>query len=109
MKTRNSRRTSCRALIAALLLVIGGTTRSADTPTLKYAYKELFYIGTAINRNIVTGAPSRAGFSNRTLEQVQTDVALVKERFNHLRNSLWLEIIGPDFIAKAFEYAHEAG
>lgn len=25
-----------------------------------------------------------------------------------LRNSLWLEIIGPDFIAKAFEFAHEA-
>lgn len=25
-----------------------------------------------------------------------------------LRNSLWLEIIGPDFIAKAFHYAHEA-
>ncbi len=27
---------------------------------------------------------------------------------NDLRNSLWLEIIGPDFIAKAFQYAHEA-
>ena len=27
---------------------------------------------------------------------------------NILRNSLWLQIIGPDFIAKAFEYAHEA-
>jgi endo-1,4-beta-xylanase len=27
---------------------------------------------------------------------------------NTLRNSLWLQIIGPDFIAKAFEYAHEA-
>jgi endo-1,4-beta-xylanase len=27
---------------------------------------------------------------------------------NILRNSLWLEIIGPDFITKAFEYAHEA-
>jgi endo-1,4-beta-xylanase len=27
---------------------------------------------------------------------------------NLLRNSLWLEIIGPDFIAKAFQYAHEA-
>ena len=26
---------------------------------------------------------------------------------NVLRNSLWLEIVGPDFIAKAFEYAHE--
>ena len=27
---------------------------------------------------------------------------------NLLRNSLWLEIIGPDFIARAFQYAHEA-
>ena len=27
---------------------------------------------------------------------------------NILRNSLWRQIIGPDFIAKAFEYAHEA-
>ena len=27
---------------------------------------------------------------------------------NTLRNSLWEQIIGPDFIAKAFEYAHEA-
>jgi endo-1,4-beta-xylanase len=27
---------------------------------------------------------------------------------NVLRNSLWREIIGPDFIAKAFQYAHEA-
>jgi endo-1,4-beta-xylanase len=25
-----------------------------------------------------------------------------------LRNSLWVQIIGPDFIAKAFQYAHEA-
>jgi endo-1,4-beta-xylanase len=27
---------------------------------------------------------------------------------NVLRKSLWSEIIGPDFIAKAFQYAHEA-
>ena len=27
---------------------------------------------------------------------------------NLLRNSLWLQIIGPDLIPKAFEYAHEA-
>lgn len=27
---------------------------------------------------------------------------------NLLRNSLWLRIIGPDYITKAFEYAHEA-
>ena len=25
-----------------------------------------------------------------------------------LRNSLWRQIIGPDFVAKAFEFAHEA-
>lgn len=34
--------------------------------------------------------------------------ALADRGTNILRNSLWLEIIGPDFIAKAFEYAHEA-
>jgi len=34
--------------------------------------------------------------------------ALADGGTNVLRNSLWLEIIGPDFIAKAFEYAHEA-
>ncbi|HVR35767.1 MAG TPA: endo-1,4-beta-xylanase, partial [Methylomirabilota bacterium] len=27
---------------------------------------------------------------------------------NVLRDSLWLQIIGPDYIAKAFQYAHEA-
>src|SRR6185436_2038604 len=27
---------------------------------------------------------------------------------NVLRNSLWLDIIGPDFLNKAFQYAHEA-
>ena len=27
---------------------------------------------------------------------------------NVLRSSLWTEIVGPDFIAKAFQYAHEA-
>lgn len=34
--------------------------------------------------------------------------ALADGGTNVLRNSLWLEIIGPDFIAKAFEFAHEA-
>ena len=34
--------------------------------------------------------------------------ALSDDGTNVLRNSLWLEIIGPDFIARAFEYAHEA-
>ena len=34
--------------------------------------------------------------------------AIADNGTNVLRNSLWSEIIGPDFIAKAFEYAHEA-
>lgn len=34
--------------------------------------------------------------------------ALADSGTNLLRNSLWLQIIGPDFIAKAFEYAHAA-
>lgn len=34
--------------------------------------------------------------------------ALADNGTNILRNSLWLEIIGPDFIAEAFQYAHEA-
>ena len=34
--------------------------------------------------------------------------ALADGGTNVLRNSLWEQIIGPDFIAKAFEYAHEA-
>lgn len=34
--------------------------------------------------------------------------ALAEGGTNLLRQSLWLEIIGPDYIAKAFQYAHEA-
>lgn len=34
--------------------------------------------------------------------------AIADNGTNILRNSLWLEIVGPDFIAKAFQYAHEA-
>jgi len=34
--------------------------------------------------------------------------AIADQGTNILRNSMWLQIIGPDFIAKAFEYAHEA-
>lgn len=34
--------------------------------------------------------------------------AIADQGTNILRNSLWLQIIGPDYIAKAFEYAHEA-
>lgn len=34
--------------------------------------------------------------------------ALADRGTNVLRNSLWFEIIGPDYLAKAFQFAHEA-
>ena len=36
------------------------------------------------------------------------DEALADGSDEVLRNSYWMQIIGPDFIAKAFQYAHEA-
>jgi endo-1,4-beta-xylanase len=66
-------------LVLAALLAIGTTGRSADKPTLKDAYQDQFLVGTAINRSIATGNPFR-----RTSEQVQKDIALVKEQFNQI-------------------------
>ena len=43
MKTPISSHSSCVGLLIALLLTIGATARSADTPTLKDAYKDYFY------------------------------------------------------------------
>jgi endo-1,4-beta-xylanase len=67
---------------------------------------------------------SRDELLQRMREHIHTVVGRYKDRIkvwdvvnealadgqgtNVLRNSLWLEIVGPDFIAKAFQYAHEA-
>jgi endo-1,4-beta-xylanase len=68
-------------LITVMLLSVGLTARSAETAvTLKDTFKDHFMVGTAINRNITTGA---AGF-RRTAEEVSKDVALVKEQFNQI-------------------------
>jgi len=85
------------AVLTAVLLAIRVTAQSADTPipTLKVAYKDSFHIGTAINRAMATGTTSPAGFFRRTPEQVQSDVALVKQQFNQIvaENDLkWLLI-----------------
>jgi hypothetical protein len=48
--------------------------------TLKEAFKDHFRVGTAINRSIATG---NAGF-RRTAEEVNKDIALVKEQFNQV-------------------------
>jgi len=97
IKTYNLNPSSRIALIATLLLAIGAMARSADTPTLKDAYKDHFYIGAAINRSIATGTPVRTNFFSRTAEQVDTDIALVKEQFNQIspENDLKWALIHP--------------
>ena len=61
------------------------TARSADTPTLKDAYKDHFYVGVAI-----PSAITRPGQDNK-------DVALVKEQFNQIvpENELKWSLVQP--------------
>jgi endo-1,4-beta-xylanase len=84
MKTHGLNLNSRISLLTAMLLALGATARGADTPTLKDAYKGHFYVGAAINRTIATGTAVRADNVNRTLEQVNKDIALVKEQFNQI-------------------------
>ncbi|SPE60855.1 Endo-1,4-beta-xylanase [Verrucomicrobia bacterium] len=97
MKTHNSNLNSRAGLLTAALLAIGATARSADTPTLKEAYQDHFHVGAAINRTIATGAAVRADNVNRTLEQVNKDLALVQEQFNQIspENDLKWALIHP--------------
>src|SRR5208283_5413413 len=84
-------------LLTAVLLALGATARSAETQTLKDAYKDHFYVGAAINRTIATGTAVRADNVNRTSEQVDKDIALVKEQFNQIspENDLKWALIHP--------------
>ncbi|MBI3867367.1 MAG: endo-1,4-beta-xylanase [Verrucomicrobia bacterium] len=69
-------------------------TAAADPPaSLKDTFKEHFLVGTAVNRNMVTGG---AGF-RRTAEQSAKDVALIKEQFNQIspENDLKWQLIHP--------------
>lgn len=78
--------------LTAVLLAISATARSADAPTLKDAYKDHFIVGTAISRTVATGTGFR-----RSQEQVNKDVALVKEQFNQIvpENEMKWQLIHP--------------
>ena len=95
MKNSPSSLGSHIGLLVALLLATGASAQTDKLPTLKDAYKGHFYVGVAINRSIVTGeAP---GFGNRSVEQVNKDIALTKEQFNQTspENDLKWESIHP--------------
>jgi endo-1,4-beta-xylanase len=106
LKTRNSNLRSHIGLLAAMLLVPGGTARSADTPALKDAYRDYFYVGVAINRSVATGAAVQADHVHRTLAEVHKDIALVKEQFNQIapENDLKWALIHPREGADGYDF-----
>ena len=97
MKTHYSNIISNIGLLTTVLLITGATTQSADTPSLKDAYKEHFIIGAAINRTIATGTAVRADNVNRTMEMVHKDIATVMAQYNQIspENDLKWALIHP--------------
>jgi endo-1,4-beta-xylanase len=97
MKTYNLKFSPHIRLLTAVLFAVGATARSAETQTLKDAYKDHFHVGAAINRTIATGAAVRADNVRRNMEQVDKDMALVKEQFDQIspENDLKWALIHP--------------
>src|SRR5689334_17603640 len=89
-----------RILFLAALVAGGVGAEAADT--LKDTFKERFLVGTAVNRNMVTGG---AGF-RRSAEQSAKDVALVKEQFNQIspENDLKWQLIHPREGADGYDF-----
>ena len=93
--------TSMRWLPIILLLACA-RAGSAETPFLKDAFKDHFYVGTAINRAITTGT---GGF-RRSPEQLAKDIAEVKEQFNQIspENDLKWALIQPREGADGYDF-----
>jgi endo-1,4-beta-xylanase len=90
-------------LLSAALLTTGVSAGAADKPaSLKGTFNEHFLVGTAVNRNMVTGG---AGF-RRSAEQSAKDVALVKEQFNQIspENDLKWQLIHPRGGADGYDF-----
>jgi endo-1,4-beta-xylanase len=84
------------------ILVTGAIARAADTPSLKDAFKDHFYVGTAVNRAMATGT---GGF-RRSPEQITKDTAQVKEQFNQIspENDLKWALIHPREAADGYDF-----
>ena len=102
MKTQDLQLPSRIRLFAAVLLAMGATARSADTPSLKDAYTGAFHVGAAINRTMATGS----AFRGRSQEQVNQDIALVKDQFNQVspENDLKWALIHPREGADGYDF-----
>lgn len=84
---------------SALLFALGVSTLAGEA--LKDAFKNDFRVGTAVNRNMVTGSAFR-----RSPEQSAKDVALVKEQFNQIspENDLKWQLIHPREGTDGFDF-----
>jgi endo-1,4-beta-xylanase len=90
------------SVFSVALLVAGAVAQAADKPILKDVFKGKFEVGVAINRSVTMGT---AGM-RRSQEQVQSDIALVKEHFNHIvaENEMKWESIHPRAGADGYNF-----
>jgi endo-1,4-beta-xylanase len=91
----------------ALLLAVGATAQPADLATLKDAFKDHFYVGTAINRSVATGVPIQNPFFSRSAEQLAKDLDLIKQQFNQVspENDLKWALIHPREGTNGYNFA----
>jgi len=75
---------------------------SAESPTLKEAFREHFLIGVAVNRSMVTGTAS----FRRSTDLVNEDIALVKAQFNQItaENDMKWQLIHPREGADGYDF-----
>ncbi len=80
---------------------------SSSMPSLGETYQNYFKVGVAINRAIATGQAVEANNVNRTQEQVDADVALVKEQFDQTspENDLKWALIQPQPGADGYDFS----
>jgi endo-1,4-beta-xylanase len=85
-------------LLATALTSFAAGTESKSSPALKEAYKDHFYVGVAINRTIAMNAAVPADNVNRSMEQINKDIAVVTEQFNQIspENDLKWALIQPN-------------
>lgn len=88
--------------LTGMLLATGSAAQIANAPTLKGACKTHFRVGVAINRSIATGE----GSFNRSVEQVNKDIALTKQQFNQIspENDLKWSLIHPRAGADGYNF-----
>lgn len=103
MKSTESRPDRPVGWVTLLMLAASLTARSAETPTLKDAFRDHFPVGVAVNRSIVTGMPS----FRRTTDLVERDIALVKAQFNQItaENDMKWQLIHPREGADGYDFA----